>query len=298
MKMDTYKSMWEKMKTSEEMDGRIQENVMNYSAQKGKINYIHYAYRIAAAVAVIMIMLQVQPVRAAINNVISHFTNQFEIVWKDKESTVVEMQGDYLEISPKAKKKECKIDSLSQISKQIGINLLESTEAYEIKNCISYYPYVSDSGALNGIMLIDHCYAMGDLKNVKMKTSADISEGSSVSYEKGEKYSSPISVQITIRSNQSNQVDYDNHELEYAGANWNLTEGDGISGINIREVKGLGINAVMFTVESSGPIEWYSEGVEENETFTTAMFIYEGIEYIYNGSVSQDTMEEFLNTLK
>lgn len=137
MKMDTYKSMWEKMKTSEEMDGRIQENVMNYSAQKGKINYIHYAYRIAAAVAVIMIMLQVQPVRAAINNVISHFTNQFEIVWKDKESTVVEMQGDYLEISPKAKKKECKIDSLSQISKQIGINLLESTEAYEIKNCIS-----------------------------------------------------------------------------------------------------------------------------------------------------------------
>ena len=51
-------------------------------------------------------------------------------------------------------------------------NVEESTEAYEIKNCISYYPYVSDSGALNGIMLIDHCYAMGDLKNVKMKRSA------------------------------------------------------------------------------------------------------------------------------
>lgn len=272
--------------------------MMNYGSQKRKKNYVRLAYRMAAVIVVTMVMLQVQPIRAAVDKVITHFTNQFEILWQGKESTVIEMEGDYLEISPKAKKKECKMDSVSQISKQIGIHLLQSTEAYETRKCISYYPYVSESGALNGIMLIDHCYAMGDLKNAKLKTYSSVSESSSITYEKGEKYSSPISMQITIRSNQSDGVDYNNHELEYAGTNWNLTEGDGISDINLREITGLGVNAVLFTVESSGPIVWYAEGIEENETFTTAMFIYKGIEYIYNGAVSQDTMVEFLNTLE
>lgn len=298
MKINTYKSMYEKMKTSEEMDRRIQKNVMNYASQKRKTNFIHLAYRMATVIVVTMVMLQVQPIRAAVDKVITHFTTQFEILWQDEESTVIEMEGDYLEISSKAKKKECKMNSVSQISKQIGIPLLKSAEAYETRNCITYYPYISERGALNGIMLIDYCYAMGDLKNVKLKTYSSVSANSSISYEKGEKYSSPISMQITIRSNQSDGVDYNNHELEYAGTNWNLTEGDGISDINLREITELGVNAVLFTVESSGPIVWYSEGIEKNDSFTTAMFIYEGIEYIYNGAVSQDTMVEFLNTLE
>lgn len=325
MRHKTYQSLYEKIKTTDEMDQRIMEHVMQKekplaknvksTIQKEKTvmhnqkttmqnmnpmihekekNRTAYIGKIAAAAAIFLLALQLPSVQAAAKELFSHFTNRFIIAEGENSENIIEMEGDYLEISSKAYKKDCKLDSISEVNDITGLSLLESTEAYETQNCISYYPYVSEAGALNGIMLLDDCYAMGDLKNVSLKTSSDMTESQKISYEKGVNYSSPIGMQITIRSNQDEQVDYNNHELEYAGINWKLQEGDGISNIQLYEIPDLGVKAVLFSAESDGPVEWQLE----EEGITVAMFIYEGIEYIYMGAVSQDTMMEFLNTLR
>lgn len=181
----------------------------------------------------------------------------------------IEMEGEYLAVSPGACKEECKMDSIAEVSDNIGIKILQSTEAEEQKDSISYYPYVSDSGVLNGIIIINYSYADG-----------------------------PIGMEITIRSNQDEQVDYNNHELEYAGENWNLAESSNVSNIQTYAISQLGIEAILYTVKSDGPVEWENAGVENCESITCVIFMHEGIEYQYIGAVSQEAMKEFLNTLQ
>lgn len=296
MKLNHYKSLYDKMKTSKEMDERIMQNVITYEKKK-KNKMVRYLGSIAAAIAVIILALQIQPIRAVATETIKQFKNKFTILSQKNGSQMIELEGGYVELSSNAQKTDCKMDSISEVSEMLGIRLLESSGAYEIKNSITYTPSISESGAVYGVMLINYGYAMGDLKKVNMETFEDWSTVSSISYEKGEKYHSPISMQITIRAKQEEETVLDNLELNYGGWDWKIEEGNRFSNTHIYTIPKLGIEAILYTTETDGMSSW--QPVDGRITsMTTAIFMYEGIEYIYNGSVSQETMKEFLNTLE
>lgn len=266
MKDKLYQSMYEKINTSEEMDERIRNSVMQKKAYGG--NY-HFAGKIAVAVVVLTVILCIPTVQTIAMEMWETFSNYFVVDKGENENAVIEMEGGYLTLSSKASKKACKMDSILQASNNIGISLLYSTDEIKEKDGISYYPYVSKKGVLNGITLINNYYAKG-----------------------------PIALEIIIRGKDNSGVDYNNHELEYAGAKWNLVEADSISDIHLYEIPHLGVNAIIYTTQSEGPALWEEKGIETVDSLTGVIFMYEGIEYKYLGAIAQEEMKEFLNTLQ
>lgn len=298
MRDKIYQSLYSKIQTSEEMDQRILLNLRQDLKQEKERNRQKFVFRFAVIILFCFVIIQEKPIYAAVENIVKHFVNSFELHSDDLDGTVVDMEGDYLKLNPDAEKEWCKMDSIARISKMLGVDILESSEEYKASNSISYYPYVSQKDVLNGVMLINHSYAMGDLKNVQLKTYSDVTTKSILKCDSGEMYKTPIGMQITIRSDQKEGVDYDNHELEYEGLYLKLEERGDVSDIKLKEIPNLEIFAVLYTLNSSGPFDTLMENTDEIESITVAMFLYEGIEYMYLGAVSQETMMEFLNTLR
>lgn len=293
----TYKSLYSKIQTSEETDQRILLNLKKNLREERKQRHQKLVLKFAVTILFCFVIMQVKPIYAAVEKVVQHFVNTFELHGGDLEGTVVDMEGDYLKLNPDAKKEWCKMDSVEQIGKMLGIDILESTEEYDALNDISYYPYVSKKGVLNGVMLINHSYVMGDLQNVELKTYSDITAKSMLICDPGEKYKSPIGMEITIRSDQEEGVDYENQELAYEGLYMKLEEKGDVSNIQLKEIEYLEIYAVLYTLNAVGPFDTLMENSADIASVTVAMFMYEGIEYVYMGAVSYETMLEFLYTL-
>lgn len=293
----TYKSLYSKIQTSEETDQRILLNLKKNLGYEKKQRHEKLVLKFAVMIIFCLVIIQAKPIYAAVEKVVQHFVNSFELHGDDLEGTVVDMEGDYLKLNPDAKKEWCKMDSIDQISKMLGVDILESTEEHKASNGISYYPYVSKTGVLNGVMLINHSYVMGDLKSVELKTYPDATTKSMLTCDSGEKYKSPIGLEITIRSDQKEGVDYDNQELAYEGLYLKLEERGDVSNIELKEIANLEIYAVLYTLNDVGPFDTVMENTADIESITVAMFMYEGIEYVYMGAVSYETMLAFLYTL-
>lgn len=209
------------------------------------------------------------------------------------------MTGEYLKIRTDACRKDTKMNTLYDIEKELGVNLLSSPIAYEDEeNLYTYNPHISDDEEMYGVMIMNDFYSVGDLKDVKSKTYANWSDANDIYYNSGDNYKSPIFAQITIRTDKNASAAYDNHELNYFGLDWNLDESNEYSNIETYEIKNLGVKAVMYTAESDGIVSWENLSGDEVESITTTMFVYEGIEYVYAGDVSHDTMKAFLDTLE
>lgn len=293
----TYKSLYSKIQTSEETDQRILLNLKKNLRYEKKQSHQKLVLKFAVMIVFCLVIIHAKPIYAAVEKVLQHFVNIFELHSDDLDGTIVDMEGDYLKLNSDAKKEWCKMDSVEQISKMLGVDILESTEEYDASNSISYYPYVSKKGSLNGVMLINHSYVMGDLQNVELKTYSDTTTKSMLICNSGEKYKSPIGMEITIRSDKKEGVDYDNHELAYEGLYLKLEEKGDVSNIELKEIANLEIYAVLYTLNDVGPFDTVMENSGDIESITVAMFMYEGIEYVYMGAVSYETMLEFLYTL-
>lgn len=301
MKLDDYREAYRKIEISEEMDERIRCGIMD---RKRKVNKrsVMKAACVAAAIALVIGALQIPAVSAAAEQLIARFTGQILIYKEDGTEVIkVELAGKednkYLKLNENARKEDCKIDSLKQAEKELGVSLLKSEEAAEEKNCISYNPYVSKKGALNGVMLINYAYMFGDLQDVETTTYEEWDYVNSVSYRSGKEYHSPIMMQILIRSDQKEGVDYENHELEYAGISEERSENEGMRDITLYDIKNLGVKAIVTTVDTDGANAWKNQAGEEITSCTDALFVYKGVEYRYFGAVSQKVMEEFLEGL-
>lgn len=279
--------MYEKMETSPEMDERILQSLQKKKAGR-KVTYMKVA-SVAAAFALLVGIYQIPSVNAAVNDFISSFTNKVKI-----NNETVEMTGEYKPIKTDACKENRKFDTLSDVEKELGMKLLKSEQAYEgDKHLIDYNPHISESGELYGAIIMDDFYAIGDLKNVKIKTFKEFSDVNSIKYDSGAKFKSPISTEITVRTLTGNEDNKSgDHELEYYGKD----EDFGASGSEIYEIKNLGVKAVISVVEGSGtPNSW---NTEDSVDMIHAMFVYDGVEYKYYGVVSRDTMKTFLDGLK
>jgi len=301
MKLVDYREIYRKIEVSEEMDERVRNGIMD---RKKKIARRPIIRAVCAIVAIVLVIgiLQIPAVSVTAKQLIARFTGQVIVHKEDGKDMKVELAGikdnKYLKLNENAGKEYCKMDSVEQAEKELGVSLLKSKEASEEKNCISYNPYVSKNGVLNGVMLLNDYYMLGDLQDVKTTTFEEWERCNSISYRSGEKYQGPIMMEILIRSDENEGVDYEDHELEYAGISEEWTEDAAKHDIMKYKIKNLDTEALIATIDTDGPSRWKIMDGKKITSCTNVLFVYKGVEYRYMGAVSQKVMEEFLEGLE
>jgi hypothetical protein len=207
-----------------------------------------------------------------------------------------QQSGNYVTLNNKASHKAGKYDTIAQVEDMLGVDILESTEAYTgAKNLITYYPSVKN-GELYSVGLECDIYSVGDLRNVKVDSSTDEDdEGSmrvpSISFDFGEKYSSAVKAEIAVRGIREDGTEATEFESD------DFTLPDGVSAITYTP-KNIDAEVVIYTM----PVDDIS-GMDDmriviNEyPVTFAHFVYNNVSYIYMARISEDTMKEFLDTL-
>ena len=313
MRLEEYKQVYDKVSLSKEADERILQSLMEEVPDSGvrqKRKGIRFA-GVAAAVAVLVLavgIMQFPAVASTTQDLVSRLTIMIVDEELQKEGvdyggpTSIYVYSDsvgYLTVNSDAPKKECKMASLDEVSEALGIGLLQSGDAHEQKNCIRYTPYVSNNGVLNGVILQDTFYALGDIRDPKIEVSKDTDKDDTISYREGEKYHSPIMMEATIRTDNAKGVDEENFELDYSGRSVDLTGKDAGTMIvqETYEIESLGVEAVL-SMDVPGSHTWNKLDGEEFYQCVDAFFTYQGIEYRYVGAVSIETMQEFLEGLE
>ncbi len=301
MELNRYQNVYDKMEMPKEMDERLQQTIISRAQEKHGMSKKGYraGVAVAAAFAVMVFVTQFDTVAAAAERVIDYFKYSFMVEDQEGNAVKVEMKGGYLTLDSDASKDECYMDSLSMVEEELGVALLDTSAAYQFDDCVTYTPYLTDDGELYGVMLSNHLYAMGDLQDVTLHARESEDGLDWMEYAAGADYQTPISAQVTIRTDKDMTGEYDNNEIGYVSKcqNIDLTNPPaGISDAEIYDMSSLDVKAVLYSVQTDGPIAW---SIEEGAiTCTTAVFVYEGVEYVYMGGIDHDTMKSFLDTLK
>lgn len=295
MNKKEYETMYEKMELSDEMDRQIKNAIMKTRAVK---RTGQKKYRIAIGTAAALVLLvgvgQTDVARAAMDQIARYFSYSFTVAREDGTKEQIQMKEEYITLSQDAPKKSMKMNSISEVNDAIGIHLLDSKEAYLHKGCIEYSPKVSKAGEMYGVTVSAPLYAVGDLKAVKLHE-----EENYLSFSAGKKYQTPMTVQISLRTDENATKEYRDNELGFVSQRMNLDLSQDSSeayDAEVYELKSLGVKAVLYTIDTDGPIEWRIE--TDDLSCTNAVFVYEGVEYVYMGGVSHDTMKQFLDTLE
>ena len=302
MNINEYKHMYEKMEISDELDVQIRNRIMNLGENKPiKVKHQHTKMIVAlTTIAFVIGILGINnnTVSAAIEKVVQYFAETIWITNSNGDAEAIDMVQKYITLSNKAPKKMTKFDSMKSVSEKIGIKLLESPKAYSAGKCVNYNPCIDENGKILSVTIGDAIYCIGDLKNINLVQSANVDEMDILEYDPGEHFKTPVMVQINIKTDENLNENYRNNELSFVSERMNIdlteeTRKD--THAEVYTLKTLGTKVVLFDMETDGPASW---DLAQPITTTNAVFVYEGIEYIYAGGVSHETMKEFLETLQ
>lgn len=275
MRLDEYKKMINKMSIPEDMDHRLKNALLTDQKEKKRMKNKKLMKEISVAAAVTVLVLGVSKTTLISNatEAITHFFQyRFTFTEKEEEQTTVDMKMNYLTLDKNAPKENRYMDSLEEVSDAIGIRLLNSPEENVNDGGVEYCPSVSDNQALEGVTIRNHFYAVG------------------------ENYQTPIGTQISVRTDENLTSQYQDNELGFASENANINLDNKIAEAEVYQLSDLNVKAVLYTVQTDGPVKW---GIEEGEIDVTyAVFVHEGVEYVYYGGVSHDIMKKFLDTLE
>lgn len=197
--------------------------------------------------------------------------------------------------------------SVKDAENAFGIDLLESDDpaAEPAGSKLYYYPYIvpdeHQKDQIAGMSFINYVYACGDLKKLSIPEAISATQMDAVTYTSGERYHSPISMQIRILIDAGlyrKQGRIENIEIREE------TE-DGLIRNDTAEAYTVPSIQTDAMIISSGSDEQYGIGPEiwqpDDHTIvhiTSAILTYQGIEYTFSGDVDTDTMKEFLNSLR
>ncbi len=284
----------------ESLQGRVEQMVrQGCSVQSGRMQKKWVGFRWKAAVAFVCVVVlagffQFPAVRNSAGRIVNYFNSSVKYKMGESEDSY-SYHEMYVSISKRAPKNDTRFATMAEVEQATGVDLLQAAGASEGCPCIEYTPYMSDKEQLNGFMIINDYYDMGDLKNVVLEPKEN-PEDIRCEYEVGEKYKSPVTMQATVRSNHSSGVDYKDHELEYSGRIFDLTHPD-VTDVTLYPAEKLGIKAVIARVKSDGrPGKCLSD--YRTTSVSVAFFVYHGIEYIYIGDMEQDAMKQFIDGLE
>ena len=246
-----------------------------------------------AAAAVLAALLfgaaQIPQVATYADSAIEYFTAIFR-----SDGLELRQEGGFLQISGTAGTKWQKFETLSQVEEEAGLTLLKYDGADEGRGSWAYYAATENSKlGMRDIpyefFFTNHCYVLGDLRNVSVERQAMADTMNTIRYEPGEVYRSPISCQIVVLTDRYKELSGD-RDLD-----------DGVIEIDTggAEAKryyceNLDTEVLIYETYTDGPAAW-----DQVKSVKTACmkFYYKGIYYNYMGQVDTETMLEFARAL-
>lgn len=300
MNLYDYQNMYKKMEMPKEMDERIRERMTGELNRKKvmRSNGYRFGFAVAAAFALIVCVTQFDTIVAAAEKM-ARFIRYTFVVNDDSGNAVdVDMTGVFVTLLEDAPKDLCYMDSVKAAGESMGITLLDTEQAYLYEGCVEYTPYLTKDEELYGVMLSDKLYSVGDLQDVTLHRKGEDGGIDWMEYNQGVNYQTPISVQITIHTDKDMTGEYENNEIGYVSKSQkiDLTADDaGTFEAEVYEAGNLGVKVVLYSVHTDGPMSWNIE--DGSVKCCVAVFVYEGVEYVYMGGVNHETMKMFLDTL-
>ena len=293
MKIDEYKGMMDKMVIPEGMDKNLKRILITDHKEKNKMKNYKCVKRLAAAVASAVLIFglsQTELVSNAAATIKNYFQYGFIFTKDDGKKSTVNMKMEYLTLDKNAPMEAGMMDSIDQVSDAIGIRLLNTKMENHKKDSVDYFPMVSEDNKLYGAVVTNKLYSYGDLKNIGIDP-----ENGGLAFDEGNKFKTPVGVQIAVRTDKNLTQKYENNELGFVSENQTVDLDDEASKAEVYEISNLGVRAVIFTTKTDGPIIW---GIEDGKIeCTNAIFVYKGVEYLYYGGMTHDTMKSFLELL-
>lgn len=297
MKQSDLKKAYDEIRVTKDMDREVLDFIKNGKTKKRKGEIImKKGLAVAAALAIIVGSYQVPIVKVSANSLMQKIVYHFS-----GENADLNLEMNEKKEVKSAPVKEGKYNSISEIEEILKLDLLSSSKACtEGGYHISYEPIKNKDGEVIAVYISDHIYEIGDLHDVDIHTSSETDTNNRISYCKGEKYASPIEMQIAIKLKRN---DGKEGNIGFSGGESSeFSKEKGYENSETYEMKNIGEKAFITTYgpEESvglGPVAWNCEDADLS-TLTMAIFTHNGIEYSFCGSVSVDTMKAFLDTLQ
>jgi len=279
------------------MDEEVLFYVHKGNSKTKRVRVMKKGLTVAAALVLVIGIYNVPPVNAVANTIISKIVYQYSGEDKELDLEMDEQTG--LKCISKEWKK---YNTLSNIEDELGIDVLTSSKECTMgNNHIFYDPIINDAGDFTAVLISDPIYEIGDLCNVEIETYPNANDANKISYDIGEKYKSPIGMQIAVVVNMDG---YKNGWLgSVYGRDYNYSQQEGYQNVEIYEMKGIGEKAFITLYnrgdegEGIGPQAWGCRDANISD-MTMAVFTHKGIEYRYYGAVNINVMKEFLDTLE
>jgi hypothetical protein len=242
-----------------------------------------------AALAICVIMYQIPGVSSFAGHTINEWISTLsgKTLTADKDSVYVSLNNTG------RSRIEAKYNSIDEIEEMLGVDILQSGEAYEgTEGLIMYYPVIMD-GKLSSAVIRTPIYSLGDLKDVKVTNDAkDITASPSAEYSKGELYSSTMYMSVTISGRNGDPEAI----LGYIEGDQPIDPAKGVTEHKLLQVDATAELQSYKAADGLGSVE-----LEWGESFsplmTVAYFVYEGKAYSYMARVSQAAMMNFLDSL-
>lgn len=298
---DMYNGMYDKIVIPSDTDNKIKKYIVSEKSAKkaARKTYFKTGAGIIAAAAMLLCVLNIKTVSSAMNKVINYFSYSFEIGKDEKSSEKLEMKTRKITFSKNAPKTDCKFNSVKDAGKKIGVELLESDKMYKFDGCIEYTAVKDENENLIGAFISDDMYAVGDLKDVSVEKAKESGAIDILKYKPGTLYKSPIMAQIAIKNDIDTLDRYSENELSYASKNTQI-DLTGKAGkkhnAEVYTLKKHNVKVVIYDEKTDGPAGWGNND-DTQMNVTMAIFVYNGVEYIYVGNVNHDIMKDFLDSL-
>jgi len=276
--------------SSEKVMSRVNEGLADHRKIR-RVSRLRVAGAVCVAVAIICITgWNIPSVNSFAQNVLQSWG--FTLSGSGVETT---QEGNYISLpTTKQSKTEAKYDTISEIEDMLGVDILESPEAYVgTDGLIDYDPGVKD-GALYSATIMNDIYSLGDLKNVQISADKnDYSLVPDISYDFGEKYRSSMRFEITVRGVRPDGTE--GTEYEQFDDTEELPDGMELTKYTPAHI-GKEVAIITYETDDSSGMDDGSK-ILGMEPMTIAQFVYNDISYIYLSRVSVETMQDFLDTL-
>jgi hypothetical protein len=232
-------------------------------------------------------------------------------------NTSWEAGSEYVELpSTKESMTDTWFSSIGDIEKIIGVDILESSDAYTgADRMYEYIPGVED-GKLYSATIMNNAYAIGDLKDFRVERDKRHDFPRTL-YEPGERYQSAINLEFTVRGVREDGTESTDFEKM---DHWDLTD-EGVELIKYKPAQ-IDVEVALYTITREQMLKGLladiadgkepdvlaeeldtlakgetPEGEPQQPPVAIAQFVYNDVSYLYSAFMPIDDMKAFLDTL-
>ncbi len=291
------RSMYDRITVSDTDRIRIKNRVLNAESKAPR-----RVFRLVFATAVFMtVLLMIPDVRISAAEFLKSVTYR---IFSGSASADLELKEQPVFTD---NSRPALFNEIPEAEETFGIDLLDTSDETCLRTGLHlrYHPVIvydrDQKDRVCGMSFQNYVYVTGDLEECRVQDSSSLSIEPDVLFRPGEKYNSPLGIQIRIITDieLAQQAGLPVDPEINADDPLGLAENESAVSYHIDSIDA---NALILSTNADesygiGPAVWEGNGNPVLTHMTTAVFSWNGAEYTCFGDVSIETMQDFLETL-